>query len=118
MLSDALRRCSHAHPAGFREIAAREAQTHLGALRLVDVRESDEFVGELGHVAGAALTPLRTVPAVCSTWGRDEAILLICRSGARSGQAAAFLARQGFSAVFNLTGGMISWNGHGLPIVR
>lgn len=35
---------------------------------------------------------------------------MVCRSGARSGQATAFLESQGFD-VTNMTGGMLEWNG-------
>ncbi len=40
------------------EVARREAH-----VRVVDVREPDEFHGELGHIPGAELVPLATVEA-------------------------------------------------------
>jgi rhodanese-related sulfurtransferase len=105
---------SDLQPAGFREVSPLAVLPHLGELHLVDVREPDEFTGPLGHLSGAELAPLGTVPQAAAGWDRSAPILLICRSGARSGRAAAFLARQGFDAVFNLTGGMLAWNANSL----
>ena len=36
--------------------------------------------------------------------------VVICRSGGRSLQVARFLEGQGFSAVFNLAGGILAWS--------
>jgi rhodanese-related sulfurtransferase len=118
MLPQRLLSQSDLQPAGYREVSPLVVLPHLGELRLVDVREPDEYVGPLGHVAGAALVPLTTVPQVAASWSPDEPVLLICRSGARSGRAAAFLASQGFRNLFNLTGGMLAWEANDLPRVR
>jgi len=34
-----------------------------------------------------------------------------CRSGARSGQACQLMSQLGFSAVYNLDGGVLAWQG-------
>lgn len=34
-----------------------------------------------------------------------------CRSGGRSGQACALMAREGFGTLYNLAGGIMSWDG-------
>ncbi len=109
---------SSLQPAGYREVAPLAVLPHLGELRIVDVREPDEYVGPLGHIAGAALVPLSTVPEAAAAWDRDQPVLLICRSGARSGRAAAFLAAQGYRNLFNLTGGMLAWDANQLPRVH
>lgn len=103
---------------GFRELPVQAAAAHLARFELVDVREADEFTGELGHVPGARLAPLGTIAAVAPTWPRDRAVLLLCRSGARSARAAAHLAAIGFGEVYNMTGGMLAWNAARLPIER
>lgn len=105
-------------PAGFREVLPQVLRSHLGNVTLIDVREPDEYTGPLGHIDGAALVPLGTVPAAAGAWERDRTYVLVCRSGARSGRAAAALAAGGFTDVYNLTGGMIAWNDAGLPVVR
>lgn len=109
---------SDAQPAGFRDVSPFAAVHHLGDLRLIDVREPDEFVGPLGHIPGAELVPVSTIPAAAAAWNRDEPVLLICRSGARSGRAATTLAGMGFRHLFNLVGGMIAWDANALPRLR
>jgi rhodanese-related sulfurtransferase len=85
---------------------------------LVDVREPDEFVGELGHLAGAQLVPLATLDAIAEPWSRDREILLVCKSGGRSTRAADALAKRGFRHLYNLRGGMLAWQAAGLPTER
>jgi rhodanese-related sulfurtransferase len=84
---------------------------------LLDVREPEEFVGELGHIRGALPVPLdslqRRLPKLAGYLGRE--VVVICRSGARSATAGAILRRAGFDRVFNLGGGMLEWNARGLP---
>lgn len=85
---------------------------------LVDVREQDEYRGELGHVAGSVLVPLSTVTVAARQWEKNRPIVLICRSGGRSGKAALQLAQNGFTHVASLRGGMINWNEQKLPVER
>jgi rhodanese-related sulfurtransferase len=88
----------------------------LGEVRIIDVREPDEFVGPLGHIPGAELVPLRTLQQEMKDWSKDQAMLMVCRSGGRSGSAAAILARAGFANVINLRGGMMAYNAASLPV--
>ena len=81
--------------------------------RLIDVRETDEFV-EL-RVDGAALVQLGTLETRFSELPQDSPLLVMCRSGGRSGRATAFLMQQGFANVRNVDGGMIAWKDAGLP---
>jgi rhodanese-related sulfurtransferase len=76
-------------------------------VRLIDVRQMPEIAA--GTVPGAEAMPLHTLPLKMSDLGRDERLVLICRSGARSAQACMFLAQQGFENVYNLRGGMMAW---------
>jgi glyoxylase-like metal-dependent hydrolase (beta-lactamase superfamily II)/rhodanese-related sulfurtransferase len=83
---------------------------------LLDVREPEEFVGELGHITGALHIPLdvleRRLPKLAGYLGRE--LVVICRSGARSATAAAILRQAGFGHVRNLAGGMLAWKAQGL----
>lgn len=79
-------------------------------VRFVDVREPDEFSGELGHAPGSVLVPLATVEGAASGWDRNVPVVLICRSGGRSGKAAIALLSMGFERVASMRGGMILWN--------
>lgn len=84
------------------------------SFRIVDVREMGEVAA--GTIPGAEPIPLATVPLRMNDLGREETLVLVCRSGARSAQACMFLQQQGFDNVFNLRGGMFAWAGAGQPI--
>lgn len=74
---------------------------------LLDVREPWEF--QTCHIEGARLMPMNTVPAHQQELDPEQPVVCICHHGARSMQVAAFLERQGFGNVTNLTGGMHAW---------
>ena len=86
--------------------------------RVIDVREPDEFAGELGHVPRAELVPLGTLPGAARDWNKDETLVIICRSGARSAKAVALLQEHGFRDVWNLDGGTQAHVKAGLPVER
>lgn len=87
---------------------------------LLDVREPDEYVGELGHIRGAMLVPLADVskrlPELDGARGRE--IVTICKGGKRSTIGAAILRQSGFSDVKSLAGGMEGWRDCGYPSTR
>ncbi len=89
-------------------------------VQLIDVREPNEWVGELGHIPGTTLLPLADFLIGGPPPGTDPArpVVLVCRSGQRSARAAAALAYFGHPAPYNLTGGMIAWNQAGLEVTR
>ncbi|MGQ0699193.1 MAG: rhodanese-like domain-containing protein [Panacagrimonas sp.] len=108
-----------------------------GAATLVDVRSAEErkFVGEVPdavHVPWASGTALtrnpRFVRELESKVGKDEVLLLLCRSGKRSVLAAEAATKAGFREVFNVLEGFEGeldarqqrghgdgWRFHGLP---
>ena len=81
-------------------------------MRVIDVRGMNEIA--TGTVEGAVAVPLHTIPAKFSEFSRDDKLVFICRSGARSAQACMFLQQQGFENVYNLRGGMMGWMQCGL----
>jgi len=93
-------------------------RANRGQVALVDVRETPELTGELGHVPGAQHVPLGTLLDVTANWDRDSQIVLVCRSGGRSARAATELAKRGFRHLYNLRGGMIAWNAAQMPVER
>lgn len=118
-MHDPIHPASVRNPAGFWDISPAAAATSLPSFRLVDVRQPDEYTAtDLYRIHGAANVPLATVPATVASWDRGEAILLICRSGGRSGNAARFMSEMGFTRVYNLVGGMLAWNAQGLPVEK
>lgn len=118
-MSHALFDSSPASPGGlFRDVEPHALAPHLGSLHVVDVREPDEFVGELGHILGADLVPLGTVDGAAKAWDRAADVVVVCRSGKRSTEAARKLVALGFQRVMNLRGGMMGWDAAALPVVR
>lgn len=100
------------------EVDAAWVRAHRCDVRIVDVREPDEFTGSLGHIAEASLVPLSTVGSLGSRARRDEPIVLVCRSGHRSGNAMRQLVAMGFTNVASMEGGMMAWNDQSLPVSR
>lgn len=82
-------------------------------LRVIDVRQMQEIT--MGTVPGAEPLPLHTLPAKVHELSREEKLVIVCHSGARSAQACMFLQQQGFSKVYNLRGGMMGWAQSGYP---
>lgn len=99
-----------ARPSGnYRDLDVQDLPLPQAGLRIVDVREADEFDGPLGHLEGSERIGPGDLKAACEGWPRTQPVLLVCRSGRRSSMAAQALAAQGFSRVLNLRGGMIAY---------
>lgn len=77
---------------------------------IVDVRRQDEY--EMGHIPGAILIPNESItdehPAELPD--TEQTILVYCRSGRRSKEAAQKLADMGYAHVYEF-GGIIDWTG-------
>jgi rhodanese-related sulfurtransferase len=89
------------------ELAAWIADPDRPTPLLLDVREPWEF--ETCRIEAAQLMPMNTIPGRFSELDEEQPVVCICHHGARSMQVAAFLERQGFASVTNLTGGIHAW---------
>ena len=89
------------------ELAAWLADPAREQPLLLDVREDWEF--ETCKIAGSVQIPMHLIPVRVSEIDDDRDVVCICHHGARSMQVAAFLERNGFSNVTNLTGGVHAW---------
>ncbi|MDH5301005.1 MAG: VTT domain-containing protein [Gammaproteobacteria bacterium] len=96
----------------------QQRQQNAESLLVVDVRNADEFRGELGHIAGAINIPLEALPQRLAELGADKAqpIALICHTDRRSSKAAELLARHAFSHLRVVKGGMRAWRGRGYAV--
>jgi rhodanese-related sulfurtransferase len=95
------------------EVAALSERIAEGAL-VIDVREPDEYVE--GHVPGAQLIPLGTIPDHLNRFRSDGPTYLICTSGRRSMRACEFAADEGHDVV-NVIGGTGAWIASGRDVV-
>jgi len=76
---------------------------------MIDVREPHEW--DQQHLPGVEKVSLGTLPVKLNELDayKDKEVVMICRSGGRSGRATMFLQQQGFKNVRNLSGGMLAW---------
>ena len=89
------------------------AKLQKGApMLLLDVRNPDELTGSLGALDGVVNIPLGELEQRMAELAKyqDREILVICRSGNRSGKAVSLLQKKGIKAT-NVAGGMIAWRG-------
>lgn len=94
--------------------AALQLINHKNAF-VLDVREPDEYKG--GHILNSQLIPLGKLKERIGELAKykNVPVVVVCRSGTRSGTACVTLAKEGFSQAYNLAGGMMAWQKANLP---
>ena len=85
---------------------------------LLDVRTVADFDGELGHIISAFDLPVEALSSRLSELAeyREQPIAIICTTDRRSAKAARLLAREGFTQVEVVSGGMKQWREEGRPV--
>ncbi len=93
-------------PAQARAYLAQHPRTWV-----LDVREPEEWNNELGHIEGSIQIPLGELPARLGELEsrKQDPVIVVCRSGRRSGNAVVLLAGSGFREAYNLEGGLLAW---------
>ncbi|MGH2543289.1 MAG: rhodanese-like domain-containing protein, partial [Ardenticatenaceae bacterium] len=81
---------------------------------VLDVRARSEW--DEGHIPGARHLMLGYLPDHLDEIPADRAIVVQCRSGARSAIGASLLQARGFDNVMNLAGGLRAWQHASLPV--
>ncbi|EGL18927.1 rhodanese-like domain-containing protein [Paenibacillus chitinolyticus] len=92
------------------KIQPSELKARLAAgepLCVIDVREPEEVAA--GQIAGAKSIPLMEIHTRLHEIPKEGEVILVCRSGNRSGKAYDFLESQGFANLKNMEGGMLAW---------
>lgn len=105
--------------AGYKNVATTEA-TRLfndGAFML-DVRTpgeyNDGFIGDAINISVSdVVNQLNKLPK-----DKETPILVYCQTGSRSAKAAGILAKNEYTNVTNLSGGITSWKANGLPVSK
>jgi rhodanese-related sulfurtransferase len=105
---------------GIKEVdcpAALQLINHKNAL-VLDVREEGEY--KAGHILNATLIPLGKLSERIGELEkhREQPIVVVCRSGNRSGTACAMLGKRGFPQAYSLTGGVTAWQKANLPLEK
>lgn len=85
---------------------------------VIDLSASNEF--EKGHIAGSrSVAPSQFDPEnKLLAKARDLPVVVVCRTGQASGDAAKRLKKAGFAKVYWLDGGVQAWQQADLPLVK
>lgn len=83
---------------------------------IIDVREPHEYIK--GHIENSINIPLAKFDDQLATLEqyKNNTVVIVCQSGTRSVPACKTLIKLGFEKVYNITGGMQSWEDNKLPI--
>lgn len=102
---------------GFKGVNAAEAvRLFNDGAYMLDVRTAGEYKdGFIGEATNISVTELKSrmgsLPA-----DKEASILVYCQTGARSSRAAGMMAKEGYSNVYNLAGGITAWKSAGYPV--
>lgn len=107
---------------------AAQAPQNIGAIRfnqllqtgngvILDVRTPREF--SRGHIDNATLISIadRAFVSKINLLQKDKPVYIYCLTGSRSRSAANYMAKNGFTQVFNLQRGILDWQRNNLPVV-
>lgn len=85
---------------------------------VLDVRDLAEYTA--GHIADAMHIPLNQLESSLEKLNayKSKPIIVQCQSGTRSARACAVLSKQGFTQLYQMEGGLLSWEQAKLPITR
>lgn len=96
-------------PADYQTEYVNASVPHL----LLDVRTPEEFAS--GHIQGAVNISVETLRQRLNEVPREQPIIVYCRSGNRSAQAASILAQANYTDIHDL-GGINAWVAQGYPV--
>ncbi|MDC0221037.1 rhodanese-like domain-containing protein [Gammaproteobacteria bacterium] len=85
---------------------------------VVDVREKKEF--DTGHIVDSINIPLAKLKQRLSELRKhkEKPVVVVCKLGQHSGDAAKTLQESGYAEVFRLSGGLTEWKAQSLPLVQ
>lgn len=103
---------------GFKEVKPNEVVELINRQDAVtlDVRETSEF--EKGHILNAHHIPFGLLEERLHELDKYKATPLVvyCEAGQQSARAGAILQKQGFSSIYKLTGGLLTWKSANFPL--
>ncbi len=95
------------------DVAEARRRVEAGAI-LLDVREAVEW--ETGHADAARWIPMGEIGTRHTELPSESAVVVMCRSGNRSGKVTEALVQAGYDA-HNIAGGMQAWAEAGFSVV-
>jgi rhodanese-related sulfurtransferase len=99
------------------ELATWQADTGQPQPIIVDARTPPEFA--ISHLPGALpIDPYRPNLRSLGNPPTQTAIVVYSSAGYRGARVASWLAKQGYSTVVNLAGGIFKWANEGRPLLR
>jgi rhodanese-related sulfurtransferase len=107
---------------GVQTIGPDEAEKMIienASLQILDVRTPEEVA--LGTIKGAKVINWFDADFASraeTTFDKALPIVVYCKAGSRSAQAAEKLKEKGFTNIYNLQGGMMKWEGEGHPVQK
>ncbi|MFW5695255.1 MAG: rhodanese-like domain-containing protein [Alkalispirochaeta sp.] len=103
------------HPiATLPQLSPQELHERAKEFEIIDVRGKDEW--DAGHIAGAHHIHVGHLSQHLADIPRDRPVALHCQGGDRSTLGASILQHEGYTNVYNLTGGLLAWEEQGLPV--
>jgi rhodanese-related sulfurtransferase len=85
---------------------------------VIDLRDTGEY--EAGHIAGARHVPEKQLAERLKDLEKFKGrpLIVVCRTGTRSGVAVQVLRRNGFAEAVSLGGGVGAWDQAGMPLEK
>jgi len=103
-------------PQNISAVQAREMIEKDPQLYLLDVRTFQEY-SEI-RLEGATLIPIDQLLRRIEELPKDRPMLVYCAVGSRSSQVVNYLAKIGYGPVYNLNGGIWSWQLRNYPVLK
>lgn len=90
----------------------------LKNVQLIDVRTPGEFEG--GYIKGAININYQgdNFEAEIARLDKTRPTFVYCQAGGRSSEACEYMGNQGFKEIYDLKGGMNSWNNANKPVEK
>lgn len=79
----------------------------LDGLVILDVRTQEEY--DVEHIEGSILIPVQELEGRINELSKDDPFLVYCRTGNRSRTAVTILEENGFTKIYQMSGGIIAW---------
>ena len=104
---------------GYEDITVEQAKELIEtnpSLMILDVRTEEEYNDE--HIEGAINIPLHELQQRLAVINPNDQILVYCRTGNRSTQAAEILVENGLSGFYHMRGGIVAWKQKGYSVIK